>query len=441
MTCSLLINESPLQILPSLALRVGLGEAIILQQIHYWINPKFNKNLFEGRHWVYNTYDQWQEQFPFWSIKTIKRTIWALEEQGLVHSFITRDFKKMKYYTLDYEALNQQGKNTTVIPSSEGNFLPVRSDRSGPNDPLHRVKLTPFYIQEITHETSSSSLGTDSSDPMETDAESKVCTSVTSISMQRHEDEEEEEIDHEKGKKGKEEEENEDDRMNLPKKMVQIWNERVQSRLYPGQPVALVPKRVEPLTQFLKTELDNDLDRWQALCLKITQIRFLCGANDSGFKVTLDWVLAPLNGRKILEGSIYDRMDRERGLPRFPLQGAAYISRPQDIKPHEISWEDFDQRLDIKLPDDPEDPLRSHWRALSKVLARRIGQSTYTSWFGNVKLVELTPTQITFQAQGPFIRDRIHQSYKLPLQAAIGEVFGHPKTIMFRLSPHEGNSL
>ncbi|MCP6757123.1 replication protein RepO, partial [Klebsiella pneumoniae] len=60
---ALLINEPPLQVLPSLAKAIGLNEALILQQIHYWLNPKHNQNLFKGRYWVYNTYEQWQAQF------------------------------------------------------------------------------------------------------------------------------------------------------------------------------------------------------------------------------------------------------------------------------------------------------------------------------------------------------------------------------------------
>jgi hypothetical protein len=107
MTSPLLINEPPLQILPSLAKVVGLNEAIVLQQVHYWLNPHFNSNFFEERHWVHNTLTQWQKQFVFWSRKTIKRTIANLEESGLLISFVTRGFKKTKYYTLDYDLLRR----------------------------------------------------------------------------------------------------------------------------------------------------------------------------------------------------------------------------------------------------------------------------------------------------------------------------------------------
>src|SRR5579862_7435599 len=107
MTSPLLINEPPLQVLPTLARRIGLNEAIVLQQVHYWLNPQFNKNFFEERYWVHNTVTQWQQQFAFWSKKTIKRTIANLEESGLLISFVTRNFKKTKYYTLNYELLNR----------------------------------------------------------------------------------------------------------------------------------------------------------------------------------------------------------------------------------------------------------------------------------------------------------------------------------------------
>ena len=35
---NLLIHEEPLLVLPGLASRIGLNEAIFLQQIHYWLN-------------------------------------------------------------------------------------------------------------------------------------------------------------------------------------------------------------------------------------------------------------------------------------------------------------------------------------------------------------------------------------------------------------------
>jgi len=103
----LVIEEYPLLILPSLASIIGLNEAIILQQIHYWLDPRVNKNIFENKYWVFNSYEQWKKQFPFFSQITIKRTIISLEKKGLViSSVLNKDrFNKTKWYSINYENL------------------------------------------------------------------------------------------------------------------------------------------------------------------------------------------------------------------------------------------------------------------------------------------------------------------------------------------------
>jgi uncharacterized phage protein (TIGR02220 family) len=104
----LLINESPLQIIPSLALAVGLNEAIVLQQIHF--RSLLSLHIREGEKWVFKTYDEWKrDEFPFWSVDTIKRTILRLERRGYLVS--TSEYNRMrmdktKWYRIDYLALH-----------------------------------------------------------------------------------------------------------------------------------------------------------------------------------------------------------------------------------------------------------------------------------------------------------------------------------------------
>jgi hypothetical protein len=102
---TLLINEAPLMIVPSLAVEIGLNEAVVLQQIHYWLS--ISKHKIEGKKWVYNTYEDWQKQFPFWSISTIRRTFYSLEKSGIVVSdnWNALQLDKTKWYTIDYEQL------------------------------------------------------------------------------------------------------------------------------------------------------------------------------------------------------------------------------------------------------------------------------------------------------------------------------------------------
>lgn len=105
----LLIDESPLLVLPSLAATIGLNEAIVLQQVHYWLQVKKSagKDYIDGHYWVYNSYPQWNEQFPFWHKDTVKRTFQHLEDNGLLISgnFNTKKFDRTKWYTINYDAL------------------------------------------------------------------------------------------------------------------------------------------------------------------------------------------------------------------------------------------------------------------------------------------------------------------------------------------------
>jgi hypothetical protein len=109
-TSHLLIDESPLQVLPSLAVKIGLNEAIILQQLHYWLNNKSNPGIVEdGYKWVYNSYLDWKGNFPFWSTHTIQRTILGMEKQGLVVSrqFESHKWNQRKAYRIDYDKLDE----------------------------------------------------------------------------------------------------------------------------------------------------------------------------------------------------------------------------------------------------------------------------------------------------------------------------------------------
>lgn len=61
---SLLMTSQPIVINRDLACRIGLNEAIVLQQLHYWLNETNSGTEHGGIRWVYNTTEQWLEQFP-----------------------------------------------------------------------------------------------------------------------------------------------------------------------------------------------------------------------------------------------------------------------------------------------------------------------------------------------------------------------------------------
>lgn len=154
---SLLINEPPLQVLPTLAKRIGLNEAIITQQVHYWLLRSKNKK--DGHVWVYKTYVEWQEEFPFWSESTIKRAITSLEKQNVLIS--TSKYNKMpmdrtKWYTINYPTLQGQplGQNDTMLGSECNDAQVNMTQCSGQNDTKEQVNMTPPITIDYTENTS-----------------------------------------------------------------------------------------------------------------------------------------------------------------------------------------------------------------------------------------------------------------------------------------------
>ncbi len=105
MQTRLLINEAPLQIFPTLARKIGLNEAIVLQQMHYWLH--LNSDKARDSHGVYNTSEQWKRQFPFWSKETIKHTIISLKRQNLIIGVKINQNKPNQCfgYTINYKKL------------------------------------------------------------------------------------------------------------------------------------------------------------------------------------------------------------------------------------------------------------------------------------------------------------------------------------------------
>lgn len=114
----LLLDEQPLVILPKLATAIGLNEAIVLQQIHYWLElfKKANddRHFIDDRWWVYNTGSEWQENFPFWSESTVRRTLDKLREPTdtrgalvITGNYNQKGYDQTLWYTIDYEEVER----------------------------------------------------------------------------------------------------------------------------------------------------------------------------------------------------------------------------------------------------------------------------------------------------------------------------------------------
>lgn len=141
MSSDKLIDEYPLILLPSLAAAIGLNEAIVLQQVHYWVsNPKVGV-VKDGRRWAWNKIAEWQEQFPFWSERTIRRVVKSARDMGclLVEKHNDKQYDQTNYYSVDYDRLKQlilasekakslKSHNRSICPVQGGQVVRVEED-------------------------------------------------------------------------------------------------------------------------------------------------------------------------------------------------------------------------------------------------------------------------------------------------------------------------
>ena len=159
----LLINESPLQVQPSLAMAIGLNEAIFLQQLHYWLGASKYKK--DDRVWIYNTYPEWLLQLKYMSLATLKRTIKSLKEKRLilVERFDKGRSNQVNYYSIDYDILCIVEENITQAIDSIDQLKMSQSSSSictngvAQNEPMDKLKMSQSLqenTQEITQENS-----------------------------------------------------------------------------------------------------------------------------------------------------------------------------------------------------------------------------------------------------------------------------------------------
>lgn len=91
----------------------GLAEAVILQQLHYWLSRASKHHA--GKPWVYKTYAEWGHETGQ-SEHQARRALGRLRKRGLVHSIRNpqRRIDRTLWWTIDYNAVS------TLFVESEG---------------------------------------------------------------------------------------------------------------------------------------------------------------------------------------------------------------------------------------------------------------------------------------------------------------------------------
>lgn len=98
----LLLDDRIIAVQPGLvrALDGKAAQAIVLQQLHYWLPHARAEH--DGHRWVYNTYEEWADQTGL-SPPQVKRAMQSLVERGLVISAQPAGADRTRWYRIDYE--------------------------------------------------------------------------------------------------------------------------------------------------------------------------------------------------------------------------------------------------------------------------------------------------------------------------------------------------
>lgn len=163
----LLIDDYPIQVLPKLAKEIGLNEAIFLQQLHYWLNSKSAKKI-NDKKWIYNTYEDWNKQFPFWSVATIKRTITSLTKKDLIikGNFNRAGFDKTVWYSINYDVLECVSQRLGQNDLTRGSNC---TNGEGQNEPTNTIDYSETSTE--TNNNNATKLKEDNLDKLKSDFE------------------------------------------------------------------------------------------------------------------------------------------------------------------------------------------------------------------------------------------------------------------------------
>lgn len=131
--------------------------AMFLQQLHYW-TIKEQGRLIDGTRWIYNTYAQWLQQFPWWEEWDFRVITRVLRELGLIVFKQLNDHGRDRtgYYALNYDhdwlrpPIELEATSSSQVAASP--LLQNSSDGAENSSPVH-PRTVLGYESDTTPET------------------------------------------------------------------------------------------------------------------------------------------------------------------------------------------------------------------------------------------------------------------------------------------------
>lgn len=233
---------------PMIATSIGVNESIILQQLYYW------HQKYDFQKWIYNSYEDWQKQFSFWSVRTIRRIFGSLEKQGLI---LSKRSKSCKFYMLCKDTVKKFFIN-----------------QDSPTCPLRMAKVATSYIYTENNQKISS---------YKKQISSKVVKAIKEESF-KNEILEEEKL--------------------LAEKMKETWN--VVFQCSPKPIKAYINKSlISKLCSLYHKKFNRSMQEWELYAKKINSSKFLMGEKETknNFKAVFSWLIKEETVDSILGGA------------------------------------------------------------------------------------------------------------------------------------------
>ena len=98
------IPEMPIQFYPSLAMDIGVNEAIVLQQIHFWLDNSELVIFQNSSYWIQNIYERCSDRFLMWSQEKVAEIIDGLITRGCI--IVQHSESLGKLFTIDREHMS-----------------------------------------------------------------------------------------------------------------------------------------------------------------------------------------------------------------------------------------------------------------------------------------------------------------------------------------------
>jgi hypothetical protein len=298
-----LLDEYPITFHATLAVAIGINEAILLQKINLWINSKGTE--IDGRKWIYNSYNSWQKQLPFFSEKTIKRAIKNLYDFKILlkGNFNKNNFDHTNWYSIDYEHLEELIENRSVEPlidydeededieNSVVQSGPIDRDKMTLSDGVNLTQPIPLYNNIYN---------------IKEDNISKDILSKKELKKELPKNE-------------------------IRTTLVNVYNTNCTSL---PQVQKLTDKRKKAIDKFLH---EFSLEEFETVCKRANVSSFLKGENNRGWKADFDFLLRTDKATAILEGQYLTEREKKEVDNKKELQQDNCIA----VDTSQLSDEDY----------------------------------------------------------------------------------------------------